>query len=149
MELNNDLSCDCFVFMAQARLYDFLSLWLFWPSPHPDCKGLDSWERTELEVYPPYRIGLHHSLKSETELLRLWRNSNVRDLRFFLMQEHIQQVSLSELMTSWSHILPAPLPQSGATEGQWEVCVRVCVWEWVCSGSGGGGSVVYFIPEMD
>lgn len=52
------------------------------------------------------------------------------------MQEHIQQVSLSELMTSWSHILPAPLPQSGGTEGQWEVCVRV--WEWVCSGGGGG-----------
>lgn len=28
----------------------------------------------------------------------------------FWMQEHIQQVSLSELMTSWSHILPDPFP---------------------------------------
>lgn len=33
------------------------------------------------------------------------------------MQEHIQQVSLSELMTSWSHILPHPLWWGGGVKG--------------------------------
>ena len=58
----------------------------------------------------------------------------MREVNFFLMQEHIQQVSLSELMTSWSHILPAPLPliwreqEVMGGRGGWGV-VCVCVYE--------------------
>lgn len=44
-------------------------------------------------------------------------------MRFFLMQKHIQQVSLSELMTSWCHILPPPSTNLVRQE-QWEGCER-------------------------
>lgn len=50
------------------------------------------------------------------------RNRDVKELRFFLMREHIQQVPLSELMTSWSHILPPPPIWWDRGGGKWEVC---------------------------
>lgn len=47
--------------------------------------------------------------------------------RFILIQQHIQQVSLSELMTSWPHILPVPLPprSGGPDRGVKRVCGSV------------------------
>lgn len=72
---------------------------------------------------------------------RPWRNNNVRDLNFFLMQEHIQQVSLSELMTSWSHILPAPSPSMWWDRGVME---GVCLCEWESEHEIGGGGCILF-----
>lgn len=50
-----------------------------------------------------------------------------------LMQEHIQQVSLSELMTSWSHILPVPSPsmwQDRGATGRHALACACTVREW-------------------